>query len=174
MQLRLDASQLVGLTELWRRAPELMREELLPAVVEADLLLRGELQRDLPKGVGGLQGAGLMGGIFTEESVLADNVIGMVASNSPHAEYVEIGTAPRELLPPYQPIYEWVRAKLGLDDEEAKGATFAIRRSIQQRGTRPQPVWKRTLDAKQMEVLVKIAQGVERVLARLGPGGVPA
>lgn len=171
MELRLDATQLVGLVELWQRAPDLMREELLPAVVESDLLLRGELQRELPKAVGGLQGAGLVGSIFTEENVLVDNVIGMVASPMPYAQYVELGTGPRDLPPPFQPIYDWVRAKLGLDDEEAQSATYAIRRTIQKRGTRPQPVWARVLESKTMEVLVKIARGVERVLDRLGPGG---
>ncbi len=165
MRLAIDATQLVGMRELWARAPELMREEMLPAVVESDLLLQGELQRDLPTGAGGA--AGLKGSIFTEEQSLAGNVIGTVASPMPYALYVEIGTGPRQLMPPFQPIYDWVRAKLGLDDAEAMSATFLIRRKIQREGTPAQPIWARTLEAKQMDVLVKLTLAMNRVLTRL-------
>ena len=168
MQLYFDDSQVKGLAALWKRAPEIMREEMLPAVTSYDQLVAGELRQQLPRGAGGLQGgAGLVGSIFTEEVALADNVLGMAASNLPYAEPVEVGTRPH--FPPIQPIADWVQAKLGIDDEkERNSVAFLIARKISIKGTKPDGTWARVAESTEPAGVRLIAEGVERVLDRLG------
>lgn len=171
MQLRIDTSEIVAFQNLWEKFPEIFREELLPSIVSADLLIQGELQQQLPRGAGGLSGgAGLVGSVFTEETVLANNVIGQVGSPLPYAEYVEVGTQPH--FPPLQPIQDWVQAKLGITEEaESRNVAFLIARAIARRGTKPDGTWKRVADATQPEVIRRLGEGIDRVLDRLG---VPA
>jgi hypothetical protein len=168
MRLRIDSSEVKGLGALWAHAPEIMGEEMHRAVAECDQLLAGELKQQLPKGAGGLSGgAGLVGSVFTEEEVLANNVIGMVASPLPYAEYVEIGTRPH--FPPLQPLEDWVQAKLGITDEsERRSVAFLIARKISVKGTQGDGTWGRVAEAQTPEVLRKLADGVDRVLDRLG------
>lgn len=170
MEITIDTRQFTQLAEFFRRMPDITREEVLRSITEIDLLVQGELVQAMPRGAGGLHGAGLAGSVFREEQVLADSVIGMVATPEPYAEYVEVGTKPHT--PPIQPLMDWVVAKLGLRDDDAKGAAFAISKAIAKRGTRAQPVWQTTYQRLLPEIEAKLAQSVERIAARLA--GSPA
>lgn len=168
MQLRIDTTQFKGVQTLWARFPEVMRDSLLPAITEIDMLMQGELQQQLPRGAGGISGgAGLVGSVFTEEQSLADNVIGMVASPLPYAEYVELGTKPH--FPPIEPLVDWVMAKLGITDEtEANSVAFLIARKIARVGTKPDGTWARVADATQPEANIRIGLAIDRALDALG------
>lgn len=168
MDIAVDTSQLTQLVDLWRQAPEISGEEMLRAATEIDLLVQGELMQILPRGAGGLHGAGLAGSVFREEHLVDDGVIGMVATSQPYAEYVEVGTRPHA--PPIQPLEDWVEAKLGLRDDEATSAAFAISRSIAKRGTRAQPVWQTTYQRLVPTIQAKLQQGIDRILGRLAGG----
>lgn len=167
MQLRIDTTQFKGVQTLWSRFPEVMRDSLLPVITEIDLLMQGELQQQLPRGAGGIAGgAGLVGSIFTEEQALADNVIGMVASPLPYAEYVELGTKPH--FPPIEPLVDWVMAKLGITDEtEAHSVAFLIARKIARVGTKPDGTWARVAETIQPEANLRIGRGIDRALDAL-------
>ena len=132
------------------------------------MLIVGDLKLQLPKGAGGLSGgAGLVGSVFTDEQLLSDNVIGMVGSPLPYAEYVELGTKPH--FPPIAPIEDWVQAKLNITDEDEKrDVAFLIARKISRVGTKADGTWARVAEADKPEVMRIIAEGVERVLDRLG------
>ncbi|WP_430391075.1 hypothetical protein [Dyella sp. 20L07] len=168
MNFTTDTSQVKQFAELWRRAPDITREELLRAVTESDLLLQGELMQALPKGAGGLHGAGLAGTLFTEENALADNVIGLVATKETYAEYVETGV--RAHMPPLQPIEDWVQAVLHLSGEEAKGAAFAIRWKQFHHGIKANPVWQKIYTKVLPAVHAKFDQAAQRILGRLAGG----
>lgn len=164
MNVTLDAGDFAQLADLWRRGPDVTREELLAAMTDADVLLQGELMQQLPAGAGGA--AGLRGSVFRKEESLADNVIGVVASGKPYAAYVELGTKPHT--PPIQPLIDWVEAVLGLRDVEAKGAAFAISRSIGARGTKPNPVWRIVWAQQRDAIRRKFDAAVTRIAGRLG------
>jgi hypothetical protein len=168
MRLQVRIPEIKGLAALWARAPEIVGEEMLAAVRQADLYLQGELQQKLPRGAGAITGgAGLAGSIFTEEQRAADRVVGMVASPLAYAEFVELGTRPH--FPPTRPIEDWVQAKLGIDDpKERASVAFLIARKISVEGTKADGTWQRVADAATPAVEAALAAGIERALDRLG------
>lgn len=168
MQFRIDMSDVRATAELWRRAPEIMGEEMYRSVVEADKYIQGELQQNLPRGAAGLGGAaGLAGSVATEEQRMADNVVGAVFSPLEYAVYVETGTRPH--FPPIEPLEDWVQQKLGIEDErERRSVAFLIARKISVKGTPADGTWGRVHDLAEPYVERKLAEGVDRVLDRLG------
>lgn len=167
MILSLDASEFVQLADLWKRAPDITRKRLLQAVTADDAELQATLKQNLPRGAGG--SAGLAGSVQTEEQALADNVIGMTYTAQPYALYVELGTSPHWA--PIQPLLDWVRVKLGLTDLAAKSAAYAVRAAIAKHGTKANPVWQQTWDAKQTFIQDKFDDAVDAI-ARDLVGGV--
>jgi hypothetical protein len=165
MDISVDTHAMTELADFWKRAPAIVRAEMKRAVTDIDLLIQGEIQQDLPRGAGGLHGAGLVGAVHTEEHVMADNVIGMVATSQPYAEYVETGTKPHA--PPIQPLEDWVRAKLGLAGKEATSAAFAIRKTIADEGTQAQPVWQDTYKRVLPKIQIKLREALARIKYRL-------
>jgi len=166
MNLVLDASDFAELGSYWNRAPDITREELLVAMTDADVLLQGELMQSLPLGAGGA--AGLRGSVAHEEQALADRVLGTTYSPKEYAVYVELGTRPH--LPPIQPLIDWVEARLGLHDDEAKGVAFAISRAIGVRGTKANPVWRTVWERSQAEIRRKFDAAMQRIAGRLAGG----
>ncbi|HEY4145172.1 hypothetical protein [Pinirhizobacter sp.] len=168
MDITIDTSQLTALVDLWNQSPEIAGQEMFRAATEIDLLIQGELMQVMPRGAGGLHGAGLTGAVFHQEQLLTDGVTGMVATSQPYAEYVEVGTKPHA--PPIQPLKDWVEAKLGIRGEEAMGVAFAISRTIAKRGTRAQPVWQQTYQRLIPTIQAKLDEGLARIQARLVGG----
>jgi hypothetical protein len=165
MNISLDVSDFVAFGDAWRRAPDITRQELLVAMTDSDVLLQGELMQSLPAGAGGLHGGGLRGSIAHEERALSDTVIGSTYSPKEYAPYIEGGTKPHR--PPIQPLIDWAVAKLGLGEDEAKGAAFAIARTIGVRGTKPNPVWRTVWDRSQAEIRRKFDAAMQRIAVRL-------
>lgn len=97
----------------------------------------------------------LRGSIFGETRTMGDVVEGRVGTPVTHATPVELGTGPQGRLkrsrkaPPSNALHEWVRRKLGIQDEqEVQSVSFLIARAIGRRGTEPQnffaDAWKHT------------------------------
>lgn len=166
MNITADLRDFAELAALWQRAPDIGRIEMLATMRDADALIQGEVMRELPAGAG--DAAGLRGSVFREEQVLADTVLGLVATDRPYGPFVELGTQPH--MPPIQPLIDWVRAKTGERGEEAKSAAYAIAHSIRVRGTKPKPVWRETYVRLQGEIRRKIDAGVARIVRRLAGG----
>jgi hypothetical protein len=166
--LRVESPNLDAVRALWAQAPEIMGEEMLASVTAADLYLKGELQQRLPKGAGGISGgAGLVGSVFTEEERLQDRVLGAVASGLHYAEWVENGTRPH--FPPPESLVEWVRVKLGIQDEdEIERVTYAVANKIARYGTGADFSWAETAEYGEPEVERLMLQGIDRALDRLG------
>lgn len=165
VNLSIDASDFAQLGDFWRRAPDITRTVLMTAMTAVDADLQGTLKRDLPKGAGGA--AGLQGSISSEEHALADNVIGVVSTQLPHAVYVELGTRPHPVnAAGIQALADWVQAKFHESDEEvATGIAHAIAWKIRRKGTPANPVWQHTWDAKQPHIRA-VFDGAMRRIAR--------
>ncbi|MBI2397734.1 MAG: hypothetical protein HYV17_08040 [Xanthomonadales bacterium] len=163
MQIRVDTSALDVLANAWKSAPEIVREEMLVAVMEADSLLLREVQDRTPVGVGG--GGGLKGSIFGSEEVLADNVLGVVSTAMPYAVPVELGTKPH--FPPVAALRDWVEAKLGVDPSESESVAFLVARKIAQKGTEGAFMFQRTFAETQAQIVEMFNEGVARVVNRM-------
>lgn len=62
-------------------------------------------------------------------------------NTAPYAGVIEYGRRPNRPGPPFEPIFQWVRRKLGIEDP---GVAWAIRNAIHRRGTRPRFILRRT------------------------------
>lgn len=146
-------------------APEVVRHELTATTWEASLLLQREVQDITPSGVGG--GGGLKGSISAREPrVLADNVIGTVATSIAHAIPVELGTRPH--FPPVDALVDWVRAKFGARGKEAERIAGAVARKIAVHGTEGAHMFERGFDANAAQVRRMYDRAISRILARIG------
>lgn len=129
--IRIELHGAAELAAAWAKAPDVVAEELTRTTWEAELLLQREIQDRTPTGATGL----LRESIHAREPRRLDRiVIGEVGTSIAHAVPVELGTRPH--FPPIAPLQDWAEAKLGLDAEAARGAAFAIARTIAKRGTR--------------------------------------
>lgn len=76
-------------------------------------------------------------GEYVESFHVVDRARGPELRNdAPHAGAVEYGRSPGTP-PPFDPIYDWVVAKLNLNDPEATSAALLIRDKIAREGTEP-------------------------------------
>lgn len=152
------------LSDLWRRAPEMCRQELTAAMLEAELLLQREVKELTPVGVGG---GGLRGSITAlNPRAVGDSVIGVVGSPLNYAEPVEVGTRPH--FPPLEPLEDWVRQKLDVAEEEVPGVALAIARKIAARGTVAVGMFHRAFAANRAQVARMFQAATRRIVVRLG------
>ena len=161
----IDYGEVTQLRAAYAKAPAIVREELGAAVREADLLLMREVSDLAPVGAGGA--AGFKGSLFHEESIEDSGVTGLVSTSVQYAVPVELGTRPH--FPPIQPLIDWVRAKLAVQEEAtARGIAFAIARKISVRGTEAQRPFGRVFQAQEEQVRGIFDAAVGRIAARLG------
>jgi len=105
-----------GVIEVLKEVAKEIIEESKRNILDVDAVFRGTL----------------ISSDFIEETPKPSVKLGYKA---PHAIYVEYGTRPH--YPPFKPIYEWVKGKLGYEDPEAKNVAWAIVHKIGKEGTEP-------------------------------------
>ncbi len=153
------------LSDLWRRAPEICRQELTAAMLEAELLMQREVKELTPVGVGG--GGGLRGSVTAlSPQAIGDSVIGVVGSPLNYAEPVEVGTRPHWA--PIEPLEDWVRHKLDVSEDEVPGVARAIQRKIAARGTPAVGMFHRAFAANRAQVVRMFEAARLRIVQRLG------
>lgn len=164
MKTSFELSGFEALDAAWRQAPEMVREELMRSMVEADELLEREV-KDLMPTATGLSRAS----IFSREQALPDGALGVVGTAQPHVAYLELGTRPH--FPPVAALEDWVRVKFGyIKDEQIHSAALAIARKIAARGTLGVGMFHRSF-ARLQPNLIRIFAGVQaRIAARLAGG----
>lgn len=151
----------------WAQAPEIVQQEFASAMAEVDALLEREVKELTPSGASGGGAGGLKGSIFSQERVGPQNVIGVVGTPLAYAIPVELGTKPH--FPPVAPLEDWVRAKLGVQEEhEVHGIAFAIARAISRRGTLAVGMFHRTFAAHKGYIEARFLDARNRIAARLG------
>lgn len=122
----------------WATAPAIVQEEVVPAMLEATLLLEREIKERAPAGASNL----LRNSIQARPLEIApDGIAGKVSTTLDYAIPVELGTRPHR--PPVAPILDWVEAKLGLTGEEAEEAAYKIASAIAKRGTKGRFMFER-------------------------------
>lgn len=152
MDIQIDASALVRLSEAWKRAPEIVIEELTAATYEAEMLLERETKEFLHEHKGAT--GELQRSIHSlAPQVLSNTVIGVVGSNVSYAEAVELGTRPHPVSAAgVLAIEDWVRHKLGIPAEEAERVANAVAWKIRMKGTPKKLMFTKTLEAQQAQL----------------------
>lgn len=158
--IAIDITGLAELQAAWRQDAQICREELGAAMDEADALVEREVKELTPTTHGLLRGS-----ISSEVSVGQDNVIGVVGTSMNYALPVEIGTRPH--FPPIEPLIDWVRAKLGIPEREARGVAFLVARKISRVGTEGAHMFGRGFDAVEAAVIAIFEAARDRIVARL-------
>ena len=151
------------ITRIFGRAPEIIDDEMIPTMWEAELLLEREIKEGTPIGVSGNSRASISA---REPKRLADNIIGEVGSPLKHILAVELGTKPH--YPPIRPLEDWVRAKLGLGDNEARHVAFLVQRKIGRKGTDGAFMFKRGFEANEAQIQRMFEAAHRRVIQRMG------
>jgi hypothetical protein len=164
MEISINLDGRGELQALWKRAPEIARDEVLSAIKEIDQeLIRElmELNSVTPSANGTLRRS-----MRNEESVGEFGVVGLVGSSLSYAEPVELGTRPH--FPPVEALEDWVRVKIGLtDDKEVRSRAFHIARKISRVGTKGAFMFKKTMARLEPFFDARMAQARDRIVARL-------
>jgi len=105
--------------------------------------LNAKIKRRAPVGVSGALRAGY-------EVSPGDGANATIQNNVPYAGAVEFGSEPH--MPPIAPLKQWARRVLGLTDDEAREAAWAIAKSIEDEGTEAQPHIRPALDELRSEL----------------------
>ncbi len=163
-EIRIDFNGLDGLLDLFERYPEATRQVLEETTLEGELLLEREIKERTPTGVG--QAGGLKGSIAHQQPAwLAGELIGVVGTPLAHALPVELGTKPH--FPPVEPLEDWVRAKLDVEDDEVSNVAWLIARKISIRGTEGQHMFERGFEASRDRIDAMFDGVPARILERV-------
>lgn len=163
-EIRIDFSALTRLREQLATAPEVVREELLAAVTEADLLLEREVKDAWPHASGVSRDS-----IIGVEKVDGLAVEGFVGSSLNYVEPVDLGAKPH--FPPVDALIEWVKLRFAVkSDTEARGIAFVVARKIAASGTEGKKVFGPTLARLEPAIAERFRQAQDNIAARLGLG----
>lgn len=160
MEIAIDFSALTALQAQLRKAPEIVREELLAAMTKADAMLLVAAKTLTPRASGQLKRS-----IISEERVKEFGVEGLVGSPLNYVTPVELGTKPH--FPPIEPLIDWVKTRLGVSEKEARGVAFLVARKISVKGTQGAQMFAQTLDSHRQQIDDIFAQAQQRIAARI-------
>jgi hypothetical protein len=159
--IEIDFSELQRLQAQMAQSPNVVREELLTAMTEADLLVEREVKERTPHAHGLLRDS-----IRGVETVVGLGVEGFVGTSLSYVQPVELGTRPH--FPPVEALIDWVKVKLGIQsDREARGVAFLIARKIAAKGTKGAEMFAHTLQAVEAQVRAIFSRAQDRIAARL-------
>ncbi|WP_127088330.1 hypothetical protein [Aquabacter cavernae] len=143
-------------------APDILLEELAPAIVEGQLLLEREV-RELTPAYQGL----LRDSIGAQPLEMSGTVIsGSVGTALAYALPVELGARPH--MPPVEPLVDWVRRKLGKGGKEGRGVAWAIARKMAKKGTPGRFMFRDGLAATQGQIGELLQAAAARAVRRIG------
>lgn len=162
MEIRIDFERLTQLREQLAKNAQVVREELLAAVTEADALLLREVKERTPRASGTLRSSALA----VERVTGPFGVEGLVGSPLNYAAPVELGTKPH--FPPVDALVDWVKTKLGIQEEkEARGVAFLVARKISREGTKGAAMFGEALGDMQPQVEAIFVRAQDRIATRL-------
>lgn len=151
-----------GLDETAEKLVQVSRDltggPMVSGMRKATLLVSGQAKKLAPVDRGPLRAS------ITPEVAVRDKVVqGIIGSNKIYAPYQELGTRP--FWPPWQPIFDWARRKVG--SLKAAGAlTVAVRRTIARRGIRAKRFLQRALEEKADQVFRILGNVVAKIVSK--------
>ncbi len=165
IRVEFDASEVAAVAEAWKRAPDIIADELVVGVLEASLYVERQVKERTPTTTNLLRSS-----IGAREPRRAgDEIIGAVGTSIGYAIPVELGTKPH--FPPIQALSDWARLKFGLPPEEAERVGFAVARKIAREGTKGAFMFERGIEASETVVARIIRAATQRAIDKLAQVG---
>ena len=162
MRLTINIQGLAAMQQAMRQVPDVARRELLAACWQAAMLLQREWSDRTPRVTGALAGS-----IKADASATPTGAFGRVASSSPVAQFVELGTRPH--MPPVSALVPWVRAVLGIQEpKELERVAYLVARKIARCGTPAQRLMQQAVDACGSQIAGIFDAAAERLAAAMG------
>jgi hypothetical protein len=145
------------------RAPQIVAEESKRGLNTGVLILEAAIKPNTPVGVTGAARAGVQ----TSVSGVGVNMVGRVFNPVAHANAVETGRRPGSP-PPTANLMLWVRRKLKVSDEDARGVAYVVARAIGRRGTKGAVPFRKAFIEKRSQVEATLNAIPTRIVQRLG------
>ncbi|MCH9674534.1 MAG: hypothetical protein K0U93_24055 [Gammaproteobacteria bacterium] len=142
------------------RVDAITRDEILPAVESATLLLERAVTVKTPVGATGMARGSIQSAVNAKRG-LVTSYRGRVMSAAPYIVPLEEGSRPHWA--PIAPLKRWARIKLG--DERI---AYAVQRVIARRGTKGKHMFRDATLEEGARIERMLRQGVERWRRRLG------
>ena len=153
---------------LAKRYPAAYRRETVNLL---DLIVRrleDSVVEKIPRGIGGE--AGLAGSVFGEVNVSGREIKGIVGTPFEYGTVIEFGRRPGMGMPPVEPIKLWAQHKLGLTEEEADSAAWAIAKKISIQGFEGAQMFTETLQEHDDWIMRMLATLPDRIVRRVSRG----
>jgi len=146
----------------FKRSPRIMIDRVDAFLLRGALELAREARREAPKA-----SSLLANSIYPDKLGDMDYLIGPHVA---HGVYMELGRRPGGAMPPFQPILDWLKNKgvASLSGEEPRDVAWAMRRSIQRKGTPAQPFMGPALARMEDRLIALALQGVNAGLRSAG------
>lgn len=151
-------------------APELTRRELLAAMKDSVNHLQSDVVGHFPT-----SGAGTTRNSISGEAYVHDaGVLGVVASSSPVAGWIEFGTRPHPIDEDgIEAIVDWAMRKHHLGEEEARNLAHGYAWKVRAHGTPAKNIFRDALDRSLPVIARNFEDAAERIAAQLlGNGGL--
>ena len=161
------------------RAPDIIKQGLVAAMMEAVALLERSVKMKTPTGVFGAQG-GLLAGIHGEVvNVGGAGVKGLVGHQSPYGDVIELGRRPGQKWPPAGVLLRWIEKKITQweggkwkgRESSAAGLEFVIRRKIGVKGFEGAKMFEKALAENWPKIEEIFGRAGFDISRQLGGGG---
>ena len=163
-EIHIDFDRLQTLERSLAAHPQVVREELERAVIEADELVLREVQDNWPHASGLSRES-----MHARELVDGLQVEGFVGSSLDYVQPVDLGTKPH--FPPIEPLVDWVKIRFAVTSEQqAEHIARAIAWKIFRRGTQGAHVFDTVLKRLEPQLGEIFAKAEERIANRIGLG----
>lgn len=162
LQIDIDTSAVDAVVRAWAIMPERAVAALTGGVTESTLLLERETKERTPRGATHALEQSISA---RPAQVSPEAVVGSIGSSQPHALHVELGTKPH--MPPVDPLVDWVKAKFGVDPEEAERIAWGVARKIAAKGTEGQHMFANALADNEGQIAAIFERHIQGLAAEL-------
>ena len=168
MNIEISAAGLDAIARGMKAAPQIVEAELLAAMTLVTTAIEGEVQDAWPTGVFNSR-AQIHGDAFSTPA----GVLGVVGTPSPYAPVIEFGRKAGKGVSRegQESIALWAKAKLGVQEIEARSVAFLIARAIKRRGQPAKKIFQGVLDANIGQINRAFEDAAARIAGRLEGAG---
>ncbi len=178
MQISLSIDALDKVRRGLKEAPEMVEKELRSAMAECTLLLERETTIAFPRSkeqpthpdakLTPKRSPGLTAqSIYSDYFSTPTGILGVVASSSPIATFVELGTRPHTIRPKDAQALAFPLGVTPVASPLGVNGAFKVARSVNHPGTKPNPVFAKTLEKNAGKIVQRFEDAADAIARNL-------